>query len=141
MEDIFKVIFYAVVVIIWIIYKANEQRKSGMWKKRTNQNPEPPKPQQETEIPELLKRFLEEKQPVKKAPVPVSRPPVKEGTAQVKPVSYYEPALKKPEGGPSVKSQIETDFPPPTGEAEETPFDFDLRKSIIAAEILKRPTW
>ena len=29
MDDIFKIIFYIVAVALWILYKANEQRKNG----------------------------------------------------------------------------------------------------------------
>jgi len=142
MEDIVKVILYGAAILIWIIYKAREQRKSGMWKPRTGGQPVV-----ETAEPPTIKRDPVKK-PVKKTvtvkkPEPVYRAP--SPVEKIKPAYDQEAIIVEAFETPFSKA-LENEslilFPPADQVVKtEEVFQFDLRQAVISAEILKRPSW
>lgn len=141
MEDLIKVIVYSAAVVLWIIYKARQQKKSGMWDRRIPDTPvEIPSPVPEIK-PEVLRntRKPPEKKPEKRAPVPVqATKPTDFVLEQIPSEEKYNTAF--------LRDLIKADSEQVTEEnaemkANEPAYVFNVRDAIIGAEILKRPSW
>jgi hypothetical protein len=141
MEDVIKVIIYGVALALWILYKAREQKKSGMWKPRAENKPAVEI--KETQVPktETIRQPVKKPVAVKKVAVQKPVPAVnKKNTTfdrQAPVIELYETPFSKSITEESLLPVSEVE----TAEKQEEIYNFDLRQAVIGAEILKRPAW
>jgi len=138
MEDVFKVILYAAAIIIWIIYKARQQQKSGMWKPRTGQVPEeagPVIPAPASYSKPVIRKEAPKKTTIFKTPAP------KVKSYEKNYENYQNPEFNKKTN--AVNDEINAIALPESEmtDTHEEVFNFDLRQAVISSEILKRPAW
>jgi hypothetical protein len=132
-QDKFKIFFYAAAIILWILYKIREQKKSGMWERRTPSTPAKP-----------VKPVARE---VAKAPMVISRKQIK----KVQPVRKEESSATEKttvvdrHDSSFFKKVIEEDFINQQMLAEKNKDEEiilpDIRMAIIGSVILTRPVW